>query len=68
LDERPYFFEGHRYWEQGVAGGIHNEPHILADAGAGENGEGGTSPERGTRAKCSCKLEKQPFDPPGVRQ
>lgn len=41
LDERPDFFEGHRSWEQGVAGSIHIEPHILADAGGGENGEGG---------------------------
>jgi hypothetical protein len=41
LNERPDFFEGHRHWEQSVTGGIHNEPHILADAGGGENGEGG---------------------------
>jgi hypothetical protein len=47
LDERPNFFEGHRYWKDCVAGGIHNEPHILADAGAGENGDGGTLPELG---------------------
>jgi len=39
-DERPDFFEGHCSWEQGVAGGIHDEPHILADAGPGENGNG----------------------------
>ena len=63
LDERPYFFEGHRYRKDCVAGGIHNEPHILADADPGENGAG-----RGERAKYSCKLEKRPFDPPGIRQ
>jgi hypothetical protein len=68
LDERSDRFEGHRHWEHGVAGGIHDEPYILADAGAGENGEGGTSPEGGIVAKCWCKLGKQPFDPPGVRQ
>jgi hypothetical protein len=68
LDQAPDFFEGHCHWEQSVAGGIHDEPHILADAGAGENGERGTSPEGGIRAKCWCKLEKQPFDPQGVRQ
>src|SRR5690349_7339784 len=37
-DQCPDFFEGHCSWEQSVAGGIHDEPHILADAGAGENG------------------------------
>ena len=42
-DQRPDFFEGHCSWEQSVAGGIHDEPHILADAGAGENGEGAKS-------------------------
>src|SRR5260370_16480086 len=33
LDERAYFFEVHRYWEDCGAGGIHGEPRILADTG-----------------------------------
>jgi hypothetical protein len=40
LDERAYLFESHCYGEDGVAGGIHGEPHILADAGVRENGAG----------------------------
>jgi hypothetical protein len=41
LNQRPDFFEGHCSWKQGVTGGIHDEPYILADAGGGENAEGG---------------------------
>jgi len=41
LNQRPDFFEGHCSWKQGVTGGIHDEPYILADAGGGENGDGG---------------------------
>src|ERR1700754_3118487 len=37
LNQRPDFFEGHCSWKQGVTGGIHDEPYILADAGGGEN-------------------------------
>jgi hypothetical protein len=44
LDERAYFFEVHRYWENSVAGGIHGEPCILADTSVRRNGAGGTVP------------------------